>query len=95
MEDKLNERHLTVSYCREDYSEEDIPFLRLKGKWMRDGGFEPGTFVKVLVMKDELVIKKDYGRHRIERKRKEKELKRLKQQMRTLQFELNKQEELF
>lgn len=75
MTKKLNERYLTVSYCREDYCDDDIPFLRLKGKWLRDGGFDAGTHVKVMVVRDKLVITKDGNRARRE---KEKKLEKLK-----------------
>ena len=92
MEEKLDERHLTVSYCREDYCNEDIPFLRLKGKWLRDGGFEAGTHVKVNVVKNKLVITKDGDRARRE---KEKKLEKLKSTVLILQKELNQQGELF
>ena len=53
-----NERRLTVSYYRDSYAE-DVPFLRLKGKWLRDSGFIPGTHVKVFVLRDHLIISKD------------------------------------
>lgn len=92
MEEKLDERYLTVSYCREDYCDEDIPFLRLKGKWLRDGGFEAGTHVKVNVVRDKLVITKDGNRARREQ---EKKLEKLKSMVYTLQQELNQQGELF
>ena len=92
MEDKLNERFLTVSYCRDDYCNEDIPFLRLKGKWLRDGGFDAGTHVKVMVVRDILVITKDGDRGRRDL---EKELEKLKSKVNALQQELNRQEELF
>ncbi len=92
MEDKLSERFLTVSYCRDDYCNEDIPFLRLKGKWLRDGGFDAGTLVKVTVVRDILVITKDGDRVRRD---KEKELEKIKSTIYKLQQELNQQEELF
>ena len=92
MEEKLSERYLTVSYCREDYCDDDIPFLRLKGKWLRDGGFEAGTHVKVNVVRDKLVITKDGDRARREQ---EKKLEKLKATIYTLQQELNQQGELF
>ena len=91
MEDKLKERFLTVSYCRENYCDEDIPFLRLKGKWLRDGGFDAGTHVKVMVVRDILVITKDGDRGRRDM---EKELEKLKSTVYALQQELNR-EELF
>ena len=92
MTKKPNERFLTVSYCREDYCNDDIPFLRLKGKWLREGGFEAGTYVKVNVVRDKLVITKDGNRARRE---KEKKLEKLKSTLYTLQKELNQQGELF
>ena len=92
MEDKLNERFLTVSYCRENYCDEDFPFLRLKGKWLRDGGFDAGTHVKVIVVRDKLVITKDGNRARRDQ---EKKLAKLQSTVYTLQQELTQQGELF
>ena len=92
MEDKLRERFLTVSYCRDDYCDENIPFLRLKGKWLREGGFDAGTHVKVMVVRDILVITKDGDRGRRDM---EKELEKLKSTVNALQQELNQQGELF
>lgn len=92
MTKKANERYLTVSYCREDYCNDDIPFLRLKGKWLREGGFDAGTHVKVNVVRDKLVITKDGERARRE---KQKKLEKLQSTVYTLQQELNQQGELF
>jgi hypothetical protein len=92
MEDKLNERFLTVSYCRDNYCDEDVPFLRLKGKWLRDGGFDAGTHVKVIVVRDKLVITKDGDRARRDKERK---LEKLQSTVYTLQQELTQQGELF
>jgi len=92
MEDKLSERFLTVSYCRDNYCDEDVPFLRLKGKWLRDGGFDAGTHVKVMVVRDKLVITKDGNRARRDQ---EKKLAKLQSTVYTLQQELTQQGELF
>ena len=92
MEDKLNERFLTVSYCRENYCDENVPFLRLKGKWLRDGGFDAGTHVKVMVVRDILVITKDGNRARRDQ---EKKLAKLQSTVYALQQELTQQGELF
>jgi toxic protein SymE len=90
MEDQINERHLTVSYCCD--CNESIPIIRLKGKWLRDGGFDAGTYVKVRVDKNQLVITKDPDRKKRE---KQKELKKLKSKISALQKDLNQQFELF
>jgi hypothetical protein len=60
--------------------------------WLRDGGFDAGTHVKVIVVRDKLVITKDGNRARRDQ---EKKLAKLQSTVYTLQQELTQQGELF
>ena len=62
---KVSNRHLTVSSC---YSElksvsqfsrksNNVPFIRLCGKWLRDIGFETGDKIQVTPSKNLIIIK--------------------------------------
>ena len=61
----VKERQLTVSTLREPRPPRNlynprpdrmVPFLRLRGRWLEELGFEPGVKVRVEVSPERLVI---------------------------------------
>lgn len=53
----LQDRHLTVSLYPE--SNPHVPWIRLRGLWLRQAGFTPESRVRVRVMPGCLVITKE------------------------------------
>ena len=45
----MKARRLTVGYSSGDSPGSDVPYLRLRGRWMKDAGFAIGRNVKVEV----------------------------------------------
>jgi hypothetical protein len=56
MERQPNIRRLTISRYYTEALRKERPYLRLKGKWLAQAGFESGTYVRVEVEQGRLVI---------------------------------------
>jgi hypothetical protein len=52
----MKARRLTVGYSTGDSPGSDVPYLRLRGRWLKDAGFAIGRNVKVEVSEGRLMI---------------------------------------
>ena len=50
------ERRITISRAYRDHAPEPVPYLRLRGKWLQEAGFDVGDPVTVFVSLGCLVI---------------------------------------
>jgi toxic protein SymE len=49
-------RRLTVGYASTDTPGVDVPYLRLRGRWLQDAGFVIGPHVKIEVNEGRMTI---------------------------------------
>jgi hypothetical protein len=49
-------RRLTVGYASTDTPGVDVPYLRLRGRWLQDAGFVIGRHVKIEVNEGRMTI---------------------------------------
>jgi hypothetical protein len=49
-------RRLTVGYASTETPGVDVPYLRLRGRWMQDAGFAIGRHVKIEVSNGRMII---------------------------------------
>ena len=94
MGNNKKERRLTVSYSN-DGGYKQTPFLRLKGHWLRDGGFLPGTRVNVLVLQDKLVVTKDVDFIKKKKREMVEKLEQMRMEVSQLEQELINMEDDF
>lgn len=82
MRSQRNIRHLTISSYTDYYHTRAVPFLRIRGKWLEEAGFNINTPVNVCVESGKIVITHDLERiNRI----KEQEIVNLKKKLRQLE----------
>lgn len=49
-------RRLKVSYASTDKPRVNVPYLRLRGRWLKDAGFDIGRNVRIEVSEKRLMI---------------------------------------
>ena len=52
----MQDRRLIVGYGTTSEPGVEVPYLRLRGRWLKDAGFVIGRYVKVEVMEGRLTI---------------------------------------
>lgn len=52
----IKPRRLTVGYASTDTSGPDVPYLRLRGRWLQHAGFVIGRHVKIEVNEGRMTI---------------------------------------
>lgn len=67
---KKKVRSLKV-YGQSDYNYKTTPYIRLKGDWLREIGFEAGRYIQVKYEEGKLIITLDVAREKMLEKEKE------------------------
>ena len=52
----IKPRRLTVGYASTDTPGVDVPYVRLRGRWLQDAGFVIGRHVKIEVSEGRMTI---------------------------------------